>query len=1021
MNISAPFINRPIATTLLSVGLILAGMLGFYLLPVAPLPQVSFPTISVQASLPGASPEIMATSVATPIERQLARIAGITDMTSSSSLGSTRIIIQFDLARDIDGAARDVQAAINAATGDLPANLPSKPIYRKVNPSDAPIMIIALTSDVSTIDAIYDYTSTELQQRVLQIDGVGQVIVGGSSLPAVRVELNPHALNKYGIPLTKVKTTIASANTNVAMGQIANDTTSSSIVVNDQLFLAREYQKLIISYKDGNAVRLSDVAEVTDSVQDIRNGGSLNGKQAVALVIFKEPNANIIETVEKIQAAIPLLQSMIPANIKMDVVMDRTTTIRASLRDTEKTLVLSVIFVIIVVYAFLGSVRAMLIPSIAMIASLLGTFAVMQLLDFSLNNLSLMALTIATGFVVDDAIVVLENISRYIEMGMKPKEAALKGAKEIGFTVTSISISLIAVFIPILCMSGIVGRLFHEFAVTLSIAIAISLVISLTLTPMMCSTLLQNADKTALDVVQNTTWIARLKNIYASTLLIALAHQKTMLLLTVGTMCLSVFLFMIVPKGFFPQQDTGRIMGTVITDQDTSFQALQKKFVTFIDIIKEDAAVENVVGFIGSGSVNSGSVFISLKNLNERKISADEVIGRLRKKLMHIAGATLYMQSAQDLVIGARQGNAQFQYTISADSIEEVNKYAPLIMNKISTLQGITDLNNDQRNRGLQSYVNVDYDQAARLGVTAEDIDKTLYGAFGQSLVSTMYRDKNQYYVVMEVEPRYWQSPEILTSIYVPSANSTLVPLSSFAKFDISQSLLSLNHQGLTPSATLSFNLSPKVSLGNVVDIITAVVKELRLPISVQSAFRGTADAFKASLQNEPYLIIASLVTVYIVLGMLYESIIHPITIISSLPSAGVGALLALLLTGTDLTVIAIIGIILLIGIVKKNAIMMIDFVLETKKHENISSHDAVFYAAVLRFRPIMMTTATALLGALPLALSSGVGAEMRQPLGIAIIGGLIFSQMLTLYTTPVIYMLMERLSEQWNVRRGTK
>lgn len=1005
MNPSALFINRPIATILLSIGIALSGILAFYLLPVSSLPQIEFPTIIVQSSLPGASPEIMATSVATPIEKQLSRIAGISDMTSNSSLGSTKIIIQFDLDRDINGAARDVQAAINASIPNLPSNIPSYPTYRKVNPSDPPIIIIGLTSNDYTIDKIYEYASTILQQRVMQIEGIGQVIIGGSSLPAVRVEVNPKKLNKYNISLSDIRSAIKNANTLSAKGQISDNITSSEIAVNDVLFKAKEYENLIITHHNDSYIRLNDVAKITDSVQDIYNLGLLNGKQAVALVIYKQPGANVIEAVESIIDHFPSLKSMIPAGIKMEVIMDRTTTIKASLRNVEKTLILSMLLVTLVVFVFLGNFRAMLIPSIAMTLSLLGTFAIMKLLGFSLNNLSLMALTIATGFVVDDAIVVLENISRYMEMGLKAKDAALKGAKEISFTVTSISISLVAVFIPILCMGGIVGRLFREFAVTLSVAILISLVVSLTLTPMMCSVLLKSSEQK-----QKISW---LKQKYEILLKKALSHHKFMLFITVSTVCLSVFLFIIVPKGFFPQQDTGRIMASIVTDQDTSFQLLKTKFTKFIDIVKKDDAVKNVIGFIGSSSTNSGSIYISLKDIDERKISADAVTSRLREKLRHIAGATLYMQTAQDITIGGKPGNAQFLYTISADSIAEVNAYTPLIMKTISDMPGIIDLNNDQRDHGLQSSIKIDYDQAARLGISIKDLDNCLYSSFGQSIASTMYGDMNQYYVILEVEDKYSQTPNSLKSTYVKSSSGIMVPLSSFASFGTNSTLLSVNHQGLAPAATLSFNLLGNTSLGDVVSKVSEAVKKLNLPVTLRQEFRGAAKAFQLSLKNEPYLIAASLLAVYIVLGMLYESLIHPITIISTLPSAGVGAILALLITKTDLTVIAIIGVILLIGIVKKNAIMVIDFVLEIKKHQNISSEDAIFQAAMLRFRPIMMTTMSALLGALPLALGTGFGDELRKPLGITIVGGLIVSQMLTLFTTPIIYLFMEKFSNK--------
>lgn len=1018
MNLSAPFIHRPVGTTLLAIGLALAGILAFYLLPVAPLPAVEFPTIIVQASLPGASPETMSTSVATPLERALSRIAGITDMTSGSRLGSTRIVVQFDLSRNIDSAARDVQAAINAAASDLPANLPSRPSYRKVNPSDAPVMIIALTSDTYPMAKMYDVASTVLQQKLLQMSGVGQVVVGGSSLPAVRVELNPTQLNKYGIGFADVQTAIAASNSNSAKGQINDGSDTFQLFTNGQMLDAKSYQSLIVRYNQGNAVRLSDVADVRDSVQDIHNGGLVNGKPSVMLVIFKEPGTNIIQTVDHIHSALPALNALIPSGMHMGVVMDRTSTIRASLHNVEATLLISILLVTFVIYGFLGNFRAMLIPSIAMTLSLLGTFAVMWLLGFSLNNLSLMAVIISTGFVVDDAIVVLENVSRHIEAGMKPKAAALKGAAEIGFTVTSISISLIAVFIPILCMGGIVGRLFREFAITLSVAILISLLISLTLTPVMCAFFLQarvvKPGKPSILFRLNMG----MKKFYESSLSWALDHTGLMSILALSTLVLSIALFIVIPKGFFPQQDTGRINASIVTDQDNSFQSLHQKFAYFIDVIKKDPAVENVSGFIGSSSVNSGSIFIALKPLEERKVSADEVINRLRSRLNGVSGATVYMQAAQDLLIGGRQGNAQFQYTISADNLEEVNLYGQAIRQRLMKLPGIADVNSDQRDHGLQLFVHIDYDKAARLGISARQVDTTLYSAFGQRLASVMYMPMNQYYVVLEAAPEYTQNPETLQNVYVTPTTGTAVPLSAFAEFTPSSTLLSVNHQGLAPSATISFNLLPGVPLGNAVNMVQDAVSQMNLPVSVQGAFRGTAQAFQASVRNEPYLILAALLAVYIVLGMLYESLIHPLTILSTLPAAGVGALLALLLTRIDLNLIAVIGVILLIGIVKKNAIMMIDFVLDISRREKKTAREAIYQAAVLRFRPIMMTSAAALLGAIPLALNRGMGAEMQVPLGVSIIGGLIFSQMLTLYTTPVIYLMVERLRNAF-YRRG--
>lgn len=1003
MNLSSPFINRPVATTLLSIGLALAGILAFNLLPVASLPQVEFPTIIVQSSLPGASPEIMATSVATPLERSLSRIAGITDMTSSSTLGSTTIIIQFDLSRNIDGAARDVQAALNAATSNLPINLPSPPTYRKVNPADSPILVITLTSDHYTVESMYDAASTILQQKLLQVDGVGQVTIAGSSLPAIRIELNPTEINKYGISLNDITSAVNANNINMAKGQLTDGLNTYTLMTNDRLAKAKDFAPMIIRYDNGNAVKLSDIAEVVDSAQDIRNSGLFNGKPAIAMAIFKQPGANVNETITGIKKILPELSNLIQAGIKINIAMDRTLTIRASLHDVEMTLITSMLFVILVVQLFFGNIRSVIIPSVAMTLSILGTFTVMWLFGISLNILSLMALTISTGFVVDDAIVVLENITRYLENGMQPKEAALKGAAEIGFTVTSISVSLIAVFIPILCMGGIIGRLFREFAITLSAAILISLLISITLTPTMCAYILKPNVKAKDSFFKK--FFDRSKVLYASGLNIALDHLKITGFIVICTITLSVVLFIVVPKGFLPQQDTGRIAASIVPDQNISFQSLKRKLDAFMHIVRQEPQVENVIGFINNAS---GTVFITLLPIGKRKISSDELIAVLRKKLGNISGAALYMQSAQDLVIGGRPGNAQFQYTISANSIEEVNYYAQKILKELAKFPDIQDINSDQSNHGLQVYVKVDYDRAASLGVTAQQVDDALYGAFGQNLISKIYTSMNQYYVVMEFASKYLEHPEMLGQLYVSSINGNLIPLSLFASFSKSNALLAVNHQGLSPSATLSFNLLPGVPLGNAVNIINGVVSKMVLPTSVQGAFRGTAQVFQASLKNEPYLILAALIAVYVVLGILYESLIHPITIISTLPSAGVGALLALFISNIDLSVIALIGIILLIGIVKKNAIMMIDFVISINRNENISPRSAIYEAANLRFRPIMMTTMAAILGAVPLAFGTGVGSEIQRPLGVAIIGGLIVSQMLTLFTTPAVYLIVE-------------
>ncbi len=1019
MNISEPFVKKPVATTLLLAAITLAGATAYTLLPVSPLPEVEFPTISVSAGLPGASPETMASSVATPLERQFGRIAAVTEMTSSSALGSTSITLQFELDRDIDAAARDVQASINAARGYLPANLPSNPSYRKVNPADSPIFMLALTSPTLTRGQMYDSASTIMAQKLSQIRGVGQVTVGGSSLPAIRIELNPTQLNKYGIGLEQVRTALSGANANTPKGHFSDGQRMWEVGANDQIFHASDYTPFVVAYHKGSAVRVSDIGVAQDAVEDLRNSGYANGKPSVLVIIFRQPGANIIDTVDRIRAVLPQIESSIPHAIDVKVAMDQTVTIRASVHDTERTLVIAVGLVILVVFVFLRNGRATFIPSIAVPVSLVGTFGVMYLLGYSLDNLSLMALTISTGFVVDDAIVVIENITRYLEKGMHPYEAALRGAKEVGFTVLTISISLIAVFIPLLLMGGIVGRLFREFAVTLSVAIGVSMVVSLTATPMMCAHLLRD--------VKEHGWLYRtsekafdaIVNFYGRTLKLALRFKPITLLVLLATIALNVYLFTNVPKGFFPQQDNGRIQGSITADQDTSFEAMDKVLLPMINVVAADPAVDTVNGFTGGSTFNTARLFISLKPPEERNITADRIIARLRPKLAKVPGATLYLQAAQDVRVGGRQSNAQYQFTMQGDNLQDLNAYAPKMLEEFKSIPIIADVSSDQQNRGLQAMVQYDRVTASRFGITPSLIDNTLYDAFGQRQVSTMYSTLNQYHVVMEAAPDFWQNPLFLRQVYVNSPSGEQVPMSAFAKIGTVTAPLTVTHQGLFPSITISFNLNPGVALGDAVNAANAAAAKIGLPPTIHTQFAGTAQAYQASLASEPILITAALISVYIILAILYESYIHPITIISSLPAASVGALLALELTHTELSIIAIIGIILLIGIVKKNAIMMIDFAIAAERIEGKNSYDSIVEASMLRFRPILMTTMAALLGALPLALGTGTGSELRRPLGITIIGGLIASQLLTLYTTPVVYLYFDALHLWWARVRG--
>ncbi len=1090
MNISAPFIARPVATTLLTVGIALAGALAFFKLPVAPVPQVDIPTVTVLAQLPGASPETVANSVASPLERHLGQIADVTEMTSSSSLGLTRVTLQFGLDRDIDGAARDVQAGINAARADLPTNLRTNPTYRKVNPADAPIVILALTSKTLTRGQMYDAASNVLQQRLSQLEGVGQVIIGGATLPAVRVELNPVALNKYGVSMEDVRAALASANANSPKGVIEEGGRRYQIYDNDQASLAADYAPLVIAYRNGDAVRLSDVATVVDSVEDLRNDGHFDEEPAVAVIPFTQPGANIIDTVDRVKAELPRMEAAMPAGMNVTIAGDKSLTIRASLEDTETTLVIAVFLVIMVVYFFLRDVRATIIPSIAVPVSIVGSFGVMYLAGFSLDILSLMALTIATGFVVDDAVVVVENVSRHLEAGMPRMEAVLLGAREVGFTVLSISLSLIAVFTPILFMGGVPGRFFREFAMTLSIAILISLVISLTMTPMLCALLLQAKPSGEDASEKRRTFFDRMLSGYEHTLRSALSHRRLIMLVLFGAIALNAYLLIIVPKGFFPQQDTGRLTGVLRGDQAVSFQTMQKKLVRMIAIVREDSDVDNVIGFTGAGSgggaaaINTASIYVNLKPLGVRKSSADEIIARLRPKMAQLPGGEIFLTAIQDFRVGARQSNAEYQYTLLGSGAD-LYSWTPKLVDALQHGGVVRDVSSDQQLKALESDVVIDRDTASRLGLTAAQIDSSLYDAFGQRQVSVIYKANNQYHVVMEIDPRYTQRPSELQNLYVstsgapasgtsltnaPAGNAvastkigttpstpstsesaaatnmasitatarnaqnnsiavvgnavastgspvstsqeTMAPLSAFARYEPGHTALSINHQGLFVATTISFNLAVGASLSQAVEEIERAVKEINMPSTLHGALTGTAQIFAESLRTQPLLIMAAILAVYIVLGMLYESYIHPITILSTLPSAGVGALLALMLFHTEFSIIAFIGVILLIGIVKKNAILMIDFAIDARRARDASSYDAIYEACVLRFRPIMMTTMAAILGALPLAFSFGNGGEIRRPLGIAIIGGLIVSQALTLYTTPVVYLYMDSFGE---------
>ena len=1009
------------------VAMTLAGGIAYTQLPVSPIPQVDLPTLFVSASLPGGSPEVMAASVATPLEKQFTRIAGVTEMTSNSSLGSASVVLQFDLSRDINAAARDVQAAINAAAGYLPANLPTNPRYRKDNPSDAPILILSLQSQVVPIPVLYDMASSVLAQKLSQVKGVGQVSVNGSSLPAVRVELNPQPVSRYNFGLDQIASFLASANANKPKGSISTSDSMMPLQTSDQLNEAKDYRNLVVVYRNGAPIRLSDLGNVTDSVEDVRNLGLANGKPAVLIMVTRQPNANIIETADRVRAVLPQFQASLPPTIKLNIDNDRTGTIRASITDSESAMIMSIGLVIVVVFVFLRNGWATFIPSVSVPVSLISTFGIMYLLGYTLDNLSLMALTIATGFVVDDAIVVIENITRYIEMGVEPMEAALKGAEEIGFTVLSMTVSLIAVFIPILMMGGIVGRLFREFAVVLTAAISISMIVSLTLTPMMCSRLLKVNHNHGRLYRWSESFFQWVISTYASALQVVLNHPALTMLVMALTIGVNVYLYIKVPKGFFPQQDTGRLMGGIQGQQHISFAALSEKIRYFEEQVRSDPDVETVDAFAGGGGGrggggggNSGNLFCQLKPLGVRKSTADEVIARIRRKTSGMPGANLFMQSAQDFRVGGRQANAQYQYTLQTQELALLAQWGPKVLQRLQNLPEVTDVSSDQQNSGLSENVVIDRDTASRLGLTAQAVDTALYSSFGQRQVSTMYKSINQYHVILALQQKWWSSPEILDKVYVQTPRGIEVPISSFAHWSEGITPLSLPHQGQFPASTISFNLTDGVSLSDATLAIHKAEIEMGLPTAITGKFAGTAQAYQDSLASQPILILTALLAVYIVLGILYESLVHPLTIISTLPSAGVGALIALVLFRTELTIIALIAIILLIGIVKKNAIMMIDFALAAERNEGMNSRDAIYQACLLRFRPIMMTTCCALLGGVPLAVGYGTGSELRKPLGIAIVGGLIVSQMLTLFTTPVIYLQLDRLRLRMTGKHGS-